>query len=183
VRRHHRFIISMLGGAVGFFIFHPLIMIVSHLMTAFDVKAGSRLTDVLASEFMASFSMTMMPWSIAFLLGGTAMGYLWGKNRELEAERRSRDKLQGVLEMAGAACHELNQPLQIVLGFMEQALKELDKSHPARAHLNIVMEDARRMAVITHKIMGITKYEIKDYMDDIKIVDIDKASGVGKEEA
>ena len=47
----------------------------------------------------------------------------------------------------------------------------------------MVMEEARRMAAITRKIMGITKYEVKDYMHDTKIVDIDKASGVGKKEA
>lgn len=32
-----------------------------------------------------------------------------------EAERLKVAKLEGALEMAGAVCHELNQPLQVIL--------------------------------------------------------------------
>ena len=38
------------------------------------------------------------------------------KRRQLEEERLRRERLQGVIEMAGAACHELNQPLQALSG-------------------------------------------------------------------
>ena len=37
--------------------------------------------------------------------------------KQAEIERLQKEKLQGVLEMAGAACHELNQPLQVVSGY------------------------------------------------------------------
>jgi signal transduction histidine kinase len=37
----------------------------------------------------------------------------------LQNEMREREKFQGVLEMAGAVCHELNQPLQSVYGYSE----------------------------------------------------------------
>ncbi len=42
----------------------------------------------------------------------------------LQKEMREREKLQGLLEMAGAVCHELNQPLQVVSGFSEMLLMD-----------------------------------------------------------
>ncbi|MFC1555253.1 PAS domain S-box protein, partial [candidate division KSB1 bacterium] len=36
-----------------------------------------------------------------------------------ETEKLQKEKFQGVLELAGAACHELNQPLQAILGFAQ----------------------------------------------------------------
>ena len=38
------------------------------------------------------------------------------ENKRAEEERLTRKKLEGVLEMAGAACHELNQPLMSASG-------------------------------------------------------------------
>jgi len=37
--------------------------------------------------------------------------------KQAEQERVQREKLEGILEMAGAVCHEFNQPLQGILGF------------------------------------------------------------------
>ncbi|HUT64288.1 MAG TPA: response regulator, partial [Anaerolineae bacterium] len=38
------------------------------------------------------------------------------ERKKTEIERLKREKLQGAIEMAGAACHELNQPLQVISG-------------------------------------------------------------------
>jgi hypothetical protein len=38
------------------------------------------------------------------------------------------------------------------------------------------MEQTRRMGDITKKLMRITKYETKDYVQGVKIVDIEKSS-------
>jgi len=39
-----------------------------------------------------------------------------------------------------------------------------------------IMDQTRRMGDITRKLMGITKYETKDYVQGVRIVDIDKSS-------
>jgi signal transduction histidine kinase len=41
-----------------------------------------------------------------------------------------REKLQAVLELAGAVCHELNQPIQAILGHSELLLMDLPKTVP-----------------------------------------------------
>jgi PAS domain S-box-containing protein len=93
-----------------------------------------------------------------------------------EKERLKKEKLLGVLEMAGAACHELNQPLQIVSGYYELFLSEIPDDHPLIENLNIIRDQIERMARITKKIMKITKYRTKPYIKGSMIIDIDKSS-------
>ncbi len=44
---------------------------------------------------------------------------------ELQAELVEKEKLQGVIEMAGAVCHELNQPMQVVSGVSELLMMDI----------------------------------------------------------
>jgi PAS domain S-box-containing protein len=96
--------------------------------------------------------------------------------KQAEKERLKQEKLRGVLEMAGAACHELNQPLQVVSGYYELLINDIPDSHPLIEHLNIIREQIEKMAQITKKIMKITKYRTKPYVQGSMIIDIDKSS-------
>ena len=51
------------------------------------------------------------------------------EQKQAEQERIKKEKLQGVIEMAGAVCHELNQPMQVVLGISELLPDDLDDHH------------------------------------------------------
>jgi len=93
-----------------------------------------------------------------------------------EDERLQREKLQSVLETAGAVCHELNQPLQSIVGYSELLLLDIAKEDPAHEKVRIVFEQAERMGKITRKLMKITRYKTKDYGDGSKIIDIEKSS-------
>jgi phosphoserine phosphatase RsbU/P len=96
---------------------------------------------------------------------------------ELMSEVARRQKLQGVLEMAGAVCHELNQPLHIVSGYSEMLLEDLDESDPRAEALRIIKEQVGRIGELTRKIMRITEYRSKDYLGgQSTIVDIQEAS-------
>lgn len=86
-----------------------------------------------------------------------------------------KEKLQAVFETAGAVCHELNQPLQVVSGVAELLLLDVKNTDPHYEKLMTLMEQTERMGEITNKLMKITKYETKKYLKS-KIVDIDKAS-------
>ena len=95
----------------------------------------------------------------------------------LQNELREREKLQGVLEMAGAVCHELNQPLQSVSGFSELLLMNMETSDPNCERLKIIKTGIERIGELTQKIMKITRYRSKNYMNGkSRILDIDKAS-------
>ncbi len=98
------------------------------------------------------------------------------KRRELEAERLQRERLEGVIEMAGATCHELNQPLQTLIGYSNLLLNDLPKDSPLFGEIEAIKNSTDQLGKITHKIMHITKYETKEYIEGAKIIDIDKAS-------
>ncbi len=96
--------------------------------------------------------------------------------KQAEKERLKKEKLHGVLEMAGAACHELNQPLQIVSGYFEMLLSDIPDDPLLIENLNTIGEHIEKMAQITQKIMKITKYRTKPYIRGSMIIDIDRSS-------
>ena len=97
---------------------------------------------------------------------------------QLLSEIVRRQKLQGVLEMAGAVCHELNQPLHVAAGYCELLLLDLDESDPRTETLRIIKSEVDRIGELTRKMMRITQYQTKDYLGGRHvIVDIEKASG------
>ena len=97
------------------------------------------------------------------------------EEKRSELERIQKEKLQGVIEMAGAVCHELNQPIQAVSGYSEMAMMHLDEAGPAFDKILKITECVDRMAAITRKLMGITRYETRDYLER-RIIDINKAT-------
>ncbi len=98
------------------------------------------------------------------------------KRRQLEEERIQRERLEGVIEMAGAACHELNQPLQTLIGYSHFLLENLPKDSPVFMEVQKIKKSTDQLGEITRKIMHITRYETKEYIGGLKIIDIDKAS-------
>jgi sigma-B regulation protein RsbU (phosphoserine phosphatase) len=97
---------------------------------------------------------------------------------EMHDELSQREKLLGVVEMAGATCHEFNQPMQVISGYAELLLKQMPQTSPLHAKVVKIKEATETMAHITSKLQQITRYETREYFDGIKIIDIDKASRV-----
>jgi PAS domain S-box-containing protein len=93
-----------------------------------------------------------------------------------QRERPTKEKLQGVLEMAGGVAHRLNQPLTIINNLLDEVLSNL-QPHDANYQKALTMRaQIKKLNEIAKKISGIRKYESMDYVGGIKIVDIDKAS-------
>lgn len=96
---------------------------------------------------------------------------------KLQAEVALRQKLQGVIEMAGAVCHELNQPLYIVSGCSEMLLEDMDENDPRDEMIRTIKKEVDRIGELTRKIMHITQYRTKGYLGGRQtIVDIKEAS-------
>jgi len=95
--------------------------------------------------------------------------------KRAESALRESEKLQGVIEMAGAVCHELNQPMQVVSGYSELVLMNIEVDNPLHDDLIKIKDQIDRMGNITKNLMGVTKYETKDYLEG-KIIDIHKAT-------
>lgn len=81
-----------------------------------------------------------------------------------------------VAELAGAAAHELNQPLTSVRNYATLLRRLLQGGTSASAAAEVIEGEAERMAEIVRKIGKITKYETKSYVGKQKILDLDRAS-------
>lgn len=95
---------------------------------------------------------------------------------DLVQKRMEEERLKGVLELAGAVCHELNQPLQNISGFLELLMDRVKKNNPDYEYLEIIRKQTEKMGQITRKLMQITTYETMEYVKDTRIIDIYKAS-------
>jgi signal transduction histidine kinase len=95
---------------------------------------------------------------------------------QAQQELRAREKQAIIAELAGAAAHELNQPLTSVMGYAELLKRRLSRDTPAYSAAHVIVNEAERMAEIVRKIGKITKYETKSYVGAAKILDLDKAS-------
>ena len=97
------------------------------------------------------------------------------EQKHAEQARIEHEKLQGIIEMSGAVCHEMNQPLMAISGYSELMLMDTVEDDPAKERLTKIREQVERLAKITQKLMKITRYETKEYLNG-KIIDIDKAA-------
>lgn len=99
--------------------------------------------------------------------------------RQAQEQLLSQERQAIVAELAGAAAHELNQPLTSVRNYATLLRRLLELGTPASAAAEVIEGEAERMAEIVRKIGKITKYETKSYVGKQKILDLDRASEEG----
>ena len=131
--------------------------------------------------YLQSMILKIQPVVIGFIIPsslGAVSGLLihfFKTKWEKEAIQREKGKLETFKEITGAVCHEMNQPLQAILGNLEILLMNLPKDNPSFRHLKNIQEQTEKMGVITKKMIRIKDYQTKDYLSS-KIVDIDNSS-------
>jgi len=81
-----------------------------------------------------------------------------------------------VAELAGAAAHELNQPLTSVMGYAELLKRRLEPHTAGYSAAEVIFNEAERMAEIVRKIGKITRYETKSYVGRARILDLDRSA-------
>ncbi|MBN2359171.1 MAG: PAS domain S-box protein [Deltaproteobacteria bacterium] len=86
------------------------------------------------------------------------------------------EKQAAIAELAGAAAHELNQPLTSVVGYSEMLRRKVKDTDPLRRPIDIIYREAERMAEIVRKIGQITRYRTKPYGGKAMIVDLKHAA-------
>ena len=96
--------------------------------------------------------------------------------KKAEEERISRKRLQAAIETAGAACHELNQPLQTIMNLAEAILEETGKDHPLYEELSGILNNTYKMAGITQKLNNLTTYQTTPYSEGTNILDLPNSS-------
>ena len=98
------------------------------------------------------------------------------KQKKMEQERATRERLQGVLQMAGAVCHEINQPLTAMYGYLDMLEHHLSSDDTSLLKINKIEHQLKRIEKITRQLMHITHYKTKDYAGGETIIDIDQST-------
>lgn len=153
---------------------------------------GGRIEGLKVDIVDASNAVVPVSFSGALILEGeTAVGSV-GIFTDLREKMQMEQRLQAaqeqllaqerqaiVAELAGAAAHELNQPLTSVRNYATLLRRLLQSDTNAYSAAEVIESEAERMAEIVRKIGKITKYETKSYVGKQKILDLDRASEEG----
>lgn len=94
-----------------------------------------------------------------------------------EEQERLNQKVEAAIQTAGAACHELNQPLQTVLMQAELIMLAMDHDHPLHGRMSKIAEAANQMARVTQRLNRITSFHTKVYVGRELILDLDRSTG------
>lgn len=110
--------------------------------------------------------------------GKKLSGTLQDITLQLEADeaRREREKLEGMLEMAGAFSHEINQPMQVIVTATELLMYRFPNNEEVHKSVEKILKAATRMSEITGRLTKTTTYKTKQYVGETRIVD----AGEGK---
>ena len=78
---------SVIGALFGYFIFHPII----HMISVFHFSVGhsppATVDHEILKEILKAYSVSMLPWSLAFMILSALLGMFWGKIRQVDAEK------------------------------------------------------------------------------------------------
>ncbi|MBO8130575.1 MAG: hypothetical protein H0Z29_03535 [Candidatus Marinimicrobia bacterium] len=93
---------------------------------------------------------------------------------KVKYEFMEREKLKGMLELTGAVCHELNQPLQVMSGYFEMIYPLFDKGEYEKV-LEIIKIINRQMEIvvdIVNRLSKITSYKAIEYVSRQNILNL-----------
>ena len=82
-----------------------------------------------------------------------------------------------MMEVAGAAAHELNQPLTSVMTSIAMMRRLLvDKPNVPFKVMETIELEAERMASIIRRLSKLTEYSTKSYVGTARIIDLDRVA-------
>ena len=92
----------VIGGLLGYFVFHPLVMITGHIMLKSVLIHDQSTFDLVVSEASKSFSLEMLPWSLSFAIMGAVIANLYGNLMQM---KNKLQRLSYIDSLTGIANH------------------------------------------------------------------------------
>jgi len=101
---------SLAGASIGYFVFHPLVMLLSYLMSVRDTAPDTGTAAGILTVVLHSFSIDMLPWSLSFTVFNGIIGFYAGI---LKCKKLEREELIADLQKALADVRTLSGMLPI----------------------------------------------------------------------
>ena len=91
----------IVGVLAGYFVFHPLVMLLSHFMAIHTNPGVVTEAESIASVVFKSFSLSMLPWSLSFAFFNGVIGLYYGtiKQANLAKEKLILDLQKALTEV------------------------------------------------------------------------------------
>lgn len=93
--------------------------------------------------------------------------------KETQDQLVAAEKRAAAVELAGAAAHQLNQPLTVILCSLGMIRRTLPPNHEAMRDLDVIEQAVEDASATVRKIGSITEYKTKTYVEGIQILDLD----------
>ena len=105
--------------------------------------------------------------------------------RQIEQIRRMQKKLlegernRVLVETAGAASHEIGQPLSVIMGLSQMLLRELAPDFEQREEMETILEQSQRIAEILQRMRRAREHVTREYVGDAHVADFAAAEHSG----
>jgi len=145
-----------------------------------DVRGGISIDipmEVSRSTHMAIARRIIVAYGV---IGITALSFLisitWLFSKRIVRAIRQEvenERLKTAIQLAGAAAHELRQPMTTIIGFTELLSDKVSKGEHVKQELDIIVQQCYKMDEIIKRMLSITKYKTKTYSEDTEIFDLE----------
>jgi PAS domain S-box-containing protein len=164
------------------------------LLAEFVAGESRRRVDFFFGEEVKDLKVVSISAGALFDEQGMLLLSLRDVTEEREMERRlaraqqqlvQSEKQAAMAQLAGAAAHELNQPLTSVMTSLAMLRRLIEGGGKEARVIETMEQEAERMAEIIRRLTKITNYTTKDYVGEAKIIDLasacdDDAAGGGE---
>ncbi len=115
--------------------------------------------------------------AVSIFFAATVITYLSSRlNTEIN-KNIEQEKLAAIIELAGAAAHEMRQPMTVLYNLITLLSDKLKNNESiTEKEMQIIIEQSERMNDIIKKMLNITSYETKTYIKGKKIIDLHESS-------
>ena len=95
--------------------------------------------------------------------------------KRIQKEKEEKEKLKSLVELSGAVCHELRQPLQVIIGLVELINLNLGPNKEMEKDADQLKKQVQRINAALNQLDHIARYETKSYVGMSRIIDLKKS--------
>jgi nitrogen-specific signal transduction histidine kinase len=97
--------------------------------------------------------------------------------KNLENILLEKERLEAAITTSGGICHEINQPLTVINGYIDLSLQNLDESNQIFEYLSQTQIEMKRVKDIMQRLMSLNSFRTVPYLsENSRILDITKSS-------
>ncbi len=137
------------------------------------LTAQSQVDEVIKGLAMGADDYIVKPFGLQELL---ARVNALLRMRDFQIKSMEAERMKALLEMAGAAAHEINQPLTVIMGYADMIQKRMEKQDQFYEFVTSIYKNSLRISEIIKKLQSIRRYESKPYIGNVNIMDFDGSS-------